>query len=115
MTRPQLRMSPTYFHLLLALSENPKHGYAMMQEIEERTDGRLRLGPSSLYYSLARLADAGLIEDRDVAGDSAEPHENRRRYYSLTAEGRTRLASESSVLADIVAHARAMGIVGRDG
>lgn len=115
MAPPDLRMSPTYFHLLLALSEGPKHGYAMMQEIEARTGGRVKLGPSSLYYSLGRLAEAGLIAEREGEGEGAEPHEERRRYYDLTPEGRRRLASESAVLADIVAHARAMGFVGGDG
>jgi DNA-binding PadR family transcriptional regulator len=87
----------------------------MMQEIEARTGGRVKLGPSSLYYSLGRLAEAGLIAEGEGEGEGAEPHEERRRYYDLTPEGRRRLASESAVLADIVAHARAMGFVGGDG
>ena len=115
MGRPALRMSSTYFHLLLALSEGPKHGYAMMREIDQRTSGRVSLGPSSLYYSLSRLADAGLIAERDVAGETEDPHEDRRRYYDLTADGRARLASETAVLADVLAHARAMGFMGRAG
>ncbi|HZD06278.1 MAG TPA: PadR family transcriptional regulator, partial [Longimicrobiales bacterium] len=82
-------MSPTFFHLLLALSEGPKHGYAMMQEIEERTSDGVRLGPSSLYYSLGRLEEAGLITacEGDAGGGSEDPHEDRRRYYELTREG----------------------------
>lgn len=117
MTRSELRMSRTYFHLLLALSEGPKHGYAMMQEIEERTGGRVKLGPSSLYYSLGRLADAGLIAEceGESEGERDEPHEERRQYYALTPEGRERLASESTALADIVAYARVIGLVGGDG
>lgn len=117
MGQSRLRMSPTYFHVLLALSEGRKHGYAIMREFEERTRGRVTLGPSSLYYSLGRLLEAGLIAESEGQagrrdGGSDEPHEERRRYYELTAEGRKRLESESVILADIVAHARAMGIVG---
>lgn len=107
-----LRMNPTYFHLLLALSEAPKHGYAMMQEIEERTAGRVRLGPSSLYHSLGRLADAGLIEGSEGEADHDGPHEERRRYWRLTGKGRERLAKESEILADVLAHARSLGFGG---
>ncbi|MCG6987494.1 MAG: PadR family transcriptional regulator [Gemmatimonadetes bacterium] len=105
------RMTPLFFHLLLSLSEGPRHGYALMQEIEERSGGGVVLGPSSLYYALGRLEDSGLIREVDgPAGD--DPHEERRRYYALTARGRQRLADETRVLADIVAHARARGILG---
>lgn len=113
MTR-ELRLTPAFVHLLLALSEGPRHGYALMQEIEERTAGRIRLGPGSLYYSLGRLQDARLIEETPgpAADVRDEPHGERRRYYRLTRAGRKRLASETAVLADIVAHARAQGLLG---
>lgn len=112
MARRELRMSPTYFHLLLAVSEGPRHGYAMMQEIEARTRGRIRLGPSSLYHSLGSLADAGLIEEAEGAAGDEGPHEERRRYWRITGKGRERLAGESEVLADVLAHARALGFGG---
>jgi DNA-binding PadR family transcriptional regulator len=100
--------------VLLALAEAPRHGYALMQEIEGRTAGRLRLGPSSLYYSLGRLQDGGLIDEVDVPADElrSEPHGERRRYYRLTGAGRERLEQEAAVLADIVAHAREQGLLG---
>ena len=109
-----MRLTPAFVHVLLTLSAGPRHGYALMQEIEERTAGRIRLGPSSLYYSLSRLQDAGLIEEVDapVADIRSEPHGERRRYYRLTKHGRKRLAEETAVLADIVAHARAQGLLG---
>lgn len=113
MSPRDLRMTPSFFHLLLSLQAGPRHGYAMMQEIEERTEGRVSLGPSSLYYSLGRLEDADLIEKTETperVGD--EPHGERRRYYALTAEGRRRLKEEAEVLAGIVAHARARGLLG---
>lgn len=106
------RMTPLFFHLLLSLVRGPRHGYAMMREVEERTEGRLEIGPSSLYYSLARLEEAGWIAETD-AGDaeSDAPHEERRRYYRITDRGRARLRSETSALADIVSQARAEGVL----
>jgi DNA-binding PadR family transcriptional regulator len=106
----RLRLTPIFLHLLLSFSEGPRHGYAAMQEIEERTGGRIRLGPSSLYYSIARLEAAGLLEEAQVAAGN-EPHGERRRYYRLTAAGRKRLREETRVLEDIVAHARAQGVL----
>jgi len=108
-----LRMTPTFLHLLLCLAESPKHGYAAMQEVEERTGGRVRLGPSSLYYALGRLEDGGLIEEVEVEASGEEPHEGRRRYYRLTGAGRTRLREEARLLEGVVAHARAHGFLGR--
>ena len=106
----ELRLTPTFFHLLLCLADGPKHGYAMMLEIEERTDGTVRPGPSSLYYSLARLEDAGLIAETGQSGTPHEVHEERRRYYALTAAGRRRLQDELAILGQVVKHARARGI-----
>lgn len=104
------RMTPAFLHLLLCFSDGPKHGYAAMQEVEERTEGRVKLGPSSLYYSLGRLLDEGLLEETEH--EAGAPHEERRRYYRLTEAGRTRLREETRHLADVVAHARAHGYLG---
>lgn len=112
MSPRDIRITPTFLHLLLSLSEGPKHGYHMMQEIDERTGGRTSLGPSSLYYSLGRLEDVGLIREVEGPCDDDEAHAERRRYYGLTDEGRLRLREESEALADIVAHARAHGLLG---
>lgn len=105
-----LRLTPTFFHLLLSLAEGPRHGYAMMREIEERTEGRVRLGPGSLYYALSRLEESRLIREDAGAGEAApsgeSPHEERRRYYALTPEGRERLREEMRVLDELVAYAR---------
>ena len=106
----ELRLTPTFFHLLLCLADGPKHGYAMMLEIEERTEGSVRPGPSSLYYSLSRLEDAGLIAETEPAGAHDSEHEERRRYYALTAAGRRRLREELAILAQVMKHARARGI-----
>lgn len=106
-----LRLTPPFFHLLLCLAAGPKHGYGMMLEIEARTAGGIRLGPSSLYYSLARLEDAGLIEETEVADAGEQAHEERRRYYALTKAGRSRLRDEVDVLASVVDHARERGML----
>jgi DNA-binding PadR family transcriptional regulator len=112
MATNDIRITPTFLHLLLCLADEPKHGYHMMQEIEARTGGRLSLGPSSLYYALGRLEDEELIEGVEGRGIGDEPHEERRRYYRLTEAGRRRLRRETEALADIVAHARAHGVLG---
>lgn len=111
MSSREMRMTPLFFHLLLSLASEPRHGYAMMQEVEERTDGRVTAGPSSLYYALGRLEDAGLIAAADPPRDTEAPHEERRRYYRLTSRGRSRLEAEALTLADIVAHARTSGVL----
>lgn len=111
MTRRHLRMTPLFFHLLLSLANETRHGYAMMQEVEERTEGRVAVGPSSLYYALGRLEDDGLIVEAETPPDGGAPHEQRRRYYRLTGRGRGRLREEASTLADIVAHARTSGVL----
>jgi DNA-binding PadR family transcriptional regulator len=111
MAKRELRMTPLFFHLLLSLAEEPRHGYAMMQQVEERTEGRITVGGSSLYYALGRLEDDGLIAESEAPDAAATPHEERRRYYRLTARGRERLAAEATTLADIVAHARTSGVL----
>lgn len=106
-----VRMTPLFLHLLLSLSMGPRHGYGLMAEIEERTDGRIKVGPSSLYYALGRLEDAGLIAEADVAEAVDAPHAERRRYYRLTSTGRARLEGEIATLDDIVTHARTQGVI----
>ncbi len=107
-----LRMTPTFLHMLLSFAEGPRHGYVVMKEVEDRSRGRIRLGPSSLYYSIGRLEEAGLLEEVEVEPDASEPHEDRRRYYRLTAAGGERLREEARVLDDILEHARAQGVLG---
>ena len=97
---PTIRMTPTYFHILLCLTEGERHGYSLIKEIEHRTDGGIRLGPGSLYWSLNRLLEAGLIEEADGPGNTDRDNE-RRRYYRLTEEGSEVLAREAEVWARI--------------
>ena len=105
------RMTPVLFHILLSLAKEAKHGYAILGEIADRTGGRLEVGPSTLYYSIGRLEDTGIIVLADApAVHDPEPHSEQRRYYALTDEGRELLQRELGILAGIVEHARDAGV-----
>jgi len=104
-----MRSLPTAaFHILLAVSDGERHGYAIMQDIDARTGGALRLGPGTLYGTIKRLLGDGLIEEVDERGDRAS-RDVRRRYYRITRFGRKIAAEESARLVALVRHARAMG------
>ncbi len=92
-----LPLTPTAFHVLVALADVPRHGYAVAREVEELTDGRLVMGPGTLYGSLQRMLAAGLIREADNPGD-AGLHAERRRYYAITAVGSAALRAESARL-----------------
>lgn len=95
-------LTPLMFQILVALGEGERHGYAIMQEIEERTEGAFAIGAGSLYRSIKQLVDAALIAE--VKG---KPRGHRqRRYYRLTPAGRQRAAAEARVFDDMVAWAR---------
>lgn len=97
----QLPLSPALFYMLLALADGPKHGYAIMKEVETTSDGRLVLGPGSLYGSLKRLLKAKLIRETRERPIPALDDE-RRRYYALTDFGRQVLGREVERLAKAV-------------
>ena len=99
-----LPLSPVVLHIALALADERqgKHGYAVAREVEELTDGQIRMGPGTLYGSIQRMLDADLIEERHGRADDDE----RRRFYRLTALGRRVLALELGRLRDVVAIAR---------
>ena len=92
-----LPLSPTAFHILVALAHGPRHGYAVAQEVEELTDGRLVMGPGTLYGSLQRMRASGLIEETDNPGEDGL-HSERRRYYEMTRLGGAALRAESERL-----------------
>jgi DNA-binding PadR family transcriptional regulator len=103
-------LTPAVFYILLALSDADRHGYGIAQEVAARTDGQVRLGPGTLYGTLTRLVDAGLVED--CAGPRRrERGDDRRRYYRLTKEGRDLARAEARRLADLVAIARAKALL----
>jgi|SRR5882672_4113182 len=96
-----LPLKPNWFHVLLSLSGEDQHGYGIMQEVLDRTDGKVRLWPATLYGTLKRLMDEELIEE---SGERPAPEldDSRRRYYRLTRLGRRVLAAESERLEDLV-------------
>ena len=104
-----LPLTPLAFHVLLALGECPRHGYGIIKDIEERTDGRLSLRSGTLYTGLQRLLEQGLIE---LAPLPDEPGiDTRRRYYGLTALGRRVGVAESARLEALLADARRRNFV----
>ena len=100
------------FHILLALAEEDRHGYAVMQEVAHRTGGELKLGPATLYRSIQRMLEQGLVEE--VRERPPAPlDDERRRYYRITRFGREVARAEASRLAEMVRMARAAGLVPR--
>ena len=100
-----LPLTPTVFHMLVALASEPRHGYAIAREVEALTDGRVSMGPGTLYGSLQRMTDAGLIAEAGNPGEDG-PHAERRRYYRITPLGAAALRAESERLLRAVAVAR---------
>jgi DNA-binding PadR family transcriptional regulator len=99
-------LSLPVLHILLALADGAKHGYAIKQDVEQRTDGSIRLGPGTLYEAIQRLEDSGLITESS-GDDPVNGQEAQRRYYRLTERGWTALRSEVQHLGRIVDLARA--------
>jgi DNA-binding PadR family transcriptional regulator len=98
------------FHILVSLADKERHGYSVMQDIAERTDGALRLSPSSLYASIKRLLEQGLIEELAERPDPQHDDE-RRRYYRLSRLGRQVAMAEAQRLERLLADARATGLL----
>ena len=96
-----LPLKPNWLHILLALSEQDQHGYGIMQEVLERTRGKVRLWPPTLYGTIKRLIEAELIEGSD-SRPAAELDDARRRYYRLTTLGRQVLTAECARLQDLI-------------
>src|SRR5262245_32629335 len=111
MTVPEdlLPLQPAAFHILVALGDADRHGYAVMQEVGERTGGAFRLNPGTLYTSIRRLLEQGLIQELDERPDP-EDDDERRRYYRLTPLGRAVARAETARLERMVAMARRAGL-----
>lgn len=101
----ELPLTPTVFNILLSLADGEKHGYAIMQEVEEATEGRTRMGPGTLYGSLDRMLKAGYITESDRR-PASKADDERRRYYRLSSFGRRVLQAETARLTRAVSHAR---------
>ena len=98
---PLLPLTPAGFHILLALADGEKHGYAVMQEVAKRSQGKVHLGPGTLYGSIKRMLSEGLIEESDERPDP-ELDVERRRYYRLSDIGLRVTRAEAQRLAQIV-------------
>ena len=101
-----LPLTPAVSHIMLALADGEKHGYAIMREVEELSDGNLTMGPGTLYGSIKRMLGAGLIEETEGRPDP-ELDDQRRRYYRLTGLGERVLSAEMTRLEAMVRAAAA--------
>lgn len=96
-----LPLKPQWFHIMLSLAGEEQHGYGIMQEVLQRTTGKVRLWPATLYGSIKRLIEANLIEE-STARPAPEFDDARRRYYRLTPLGRNVLNAECDRLQELV-------------
>jgi DNA-binding PadR family transcriptional regulator len=110
-------LTPAGYQVLLALASGTTHGYAIMRFVDEVTGGEVRLGPGTLYRTIARLAADGLVEEtgRDTDGDTDRATDARRRDYRLTRLGRAAARRESALLARLVAIAAEAGLLPDEG
>ena len=112
--RPEefLPLTPAMFHILLALADKERHGYHIMREVDERTEGNVKLGPGTLYGSIKRMMGDGLIEELEERPDP-ELDDERRRYYRLTDFGFRVATAEAQRLEQMVRSARAKKLLPR--
>ena len=109
-----LPLPPAVFQILVALADQDRHGYAIMQDVAARTNGRMKLSPGTLYGSIKRMLDDGLIVEADERPDP-ENDDERRRYYRLTRYGREVAQAETDRLTTLLRQARAAGLAPRRG
>jgi DNA-binding PadR family transcriptional regulator len=102
---PPRPLTTPMFHVLIALADGDKHGYAIIKEVERRTGGQVRLSAGTLYALIRRFVDEGLIEEIDERPDPALD-DQRRRYYRLSKAGRRVALAEASRMETLVAQAR---------
>ena len=110
--RDCLPLTPVVFEVLVSLGDQDRHGYAIMQEIEDRTEGGVKLRPGTLYRAVDRMLADGLIEESASRPDP-EYDDERRRYYRITRFGRRVVSAEAERLAAAVESARAKKLLGR--
>jgi DNA-binding PadR family transcriptional regulator len=111
-----LPLTPQVFHILVALADRDQHGYCIMQDVAERTGGSMRLSPGTLYGSIKRMLEQGLIvELREKDRPDAQKDDERRRYYRLTLFGRKVVKAEVSRLSEMVEQARVYGLAPKRG
>ncbi len=113
MKKPEdlLPLTPAVFHILLVLADGEKHGYAIMQDVATISEGRVKMGPGTLYGSIKRMLEAGLIEETGERIDH-QLSDERRRYYQLTDFGRRVATAEAKRLANLMSAIRATRLLG---
>jgi DNA-binding PadR family transcriptional regulator len=102
---PDAPLTPAVLHILLALSTEERHGYAIMKQVESDSQGKVKMGPGTLYGSIGRMLESGLIRETDKKIDP-DLDDERRIYYQITAVGRKTLAAELDRYREVVAIAR---------
>lgn len=105
-----LPLQPAAFHILIALADRDRHGYSIMQDVSSRTSGKVQLSAGTLYSSVRRMLEQGLIEELKNSPDPSSTDE-RRRYYHLTRFGKKVAAAEAERLSNLLQQARATGLV----
>ena len=110
MGKAQTALTPALFNVLLALADGDKHGYAILKEVEEHTEGEVRLSTGTLYGIIKRLLSDGLIVELR-SRPAAEDDDQRRRYYRLTDEGRRVAVAEAERLAKLIVRARSKRLI----
>ncbi len=106
-----LPLPPATFHILLTLAGGERHGYGIMQEVDQRTNSAIKLGPGTLYGTLKKLLESDLVEEVEAHSDLTI-NEERRRYYRLTQLGERVARYEAQRLASLVNAAREQGLLG---
>jgi DNA-binding PadR family transcriptional regulator len=105
-----LPLAPAFFHILIALGDGERHGYSIMLDVADRTGGRVRMSPGTLYGSIKRMLAEGLIEELTTGAAGAD---ERRRFYRITRFGRRVAAAEAGRLTSLLSQARSCGLVPR--
>jgi len=106
-----LPLTPAVFHILLSLADGAKHGYAIMQTVDEMSDGRVSMGPGTLYGSIKRMQKGNLIIETDERPDP-EDDDERRRYYKLTDFGQKVATAEAMRLQRLVNSQQSQRLLG---
>jgi DNA-binding PadR family transcriptional regulator len=105
-----LPLPTAVFHILIALADRNRHGYSIMQDVAARTEGKVQVSAGTLYSSIRRMLEQGLIDELAESPDPSSTDE-RRRYYRLTRFGKRAAAAEVARLNAMVQQARATGLV----
>jgi len=109
-SRDEKQLKPQWFQILLSLADADLHGSAIMEEVLERTDGRMKLWPGTLYGSLHEMSEEELIRETDPPED-ASPEGGNPRFYAITPRGRKALRADVERMADVIRVARSKNVI----